>query len=73
LLGAAFAALVSRNLNTSPVVESNSERSIRINGEREGKRKRSTKREINKLKREGKVSALSPFLIVRGPPRKKKK
>jgi uncharacterized CHY-type Zn-finger protein len=73
LLGDAFAALASRNPDTSPVVESNSEMALRIKGEREKKRKRLNKRAINTLKREGKVSPLSPFLIVGGSPRKKKK
>jgi hypothetical protein len=73
LLGDAFAALASRNPDTSPVVESNSEMALRIKGEREKKRKRANKRAINNLKREGKVSPLSPFLIVvGGSPRKKK-
>jgi hypothetical protein len=73
LLGDAFAALASRNPDTSPVVESNSERAFRIKGEQEKKRKRVNKPVINNLKWEGKVSPLSPFLIVGGSPRKKKK
>jgi hypothetical protein len=74
LLGDAFAALASRNPDTSPVVESNSEMALRrIKGEWEKKRKRLNKRAINNLKQEGKVSPLSPFLIVGGSPRKKKK
>jgi hypothetical protein len=72
LMGAAFgvAARSAQRRNDgkkSLVIESRSERFIRIEGARVIKRNRETKREIKRLKKEGKLSALSPFLIVAEP------
>jgi hypothetical protein len=66
--GVAARSAFGRNAgNKSAVVESRSEMFVRIGEAREKKRKRETKREIKRLKKEGKLTALSPFLIITEP------